>query len=285
MKVKHVKNSALINSSKNEATNTREFLTHDNGGRPFKVSFSSSPEEEGVATIEIMKNHRILNREYLSYFIGESPENEMTRFSGGYGDNFKGNSILLLTSSPSSSLFSEKRSEGEIFEYVFIGEMIYSFTTPDKIISFVSPVGNNDVPYPYAIDEGNNVTLLIEKVKFQQSELTSRFDNFYTYYYSAIIMSTPQKGWGYKPLFPSNIKKYYIDEKFRFEEKDREEYVLTWEPPGKERKLNSNLHFILFKDGTLTTVRTRQMNKLMDEFNENLRVSAIPYKVIQKRNF
>ena len=65
----------------------------------------------------------------------------MTEFSGGYGDKWKGNSILL-------------RIENENkFKYVHIGTDIFEFLTDEKIIKYVSSVGNNCVPYPYAESE------------------------------------------------------------------------------------------------------------------------------------
>ena len=65
----------------------------------------------------------------------------MTEYSGGYGDEFDGNSILVH--------ISENK-------YVYIGSSIYSFESQAKIIRYISPVGNSDVPYPYAIDEKEN---------------------------------------------------------------------------------------------------------------------------------
>jgi len=65
----------------------------------------------------------------------------MTEFSGGYCSEFDGNTILLHIKNN---------------EYVHIYDIIISFTSNSKIIQYVSPVGNNDVPYPYAVDEHNN---------------------------------------------------------------------------------------------------------------------------------
>jgi hypothetical protein len=64
--------------------------------------------------------------------------NEMTEFSGGYGDEWDGNSILLRID-----------NEHE-FRYVHIGMVITEFTTNEQITKFVSNVGNRVVPYPYA---------------------------------------------------------------------------------------------------------------------------------------
>ena len=71
-------------------------------------------------------------------FIGKSPFNKMTGFSGGHGDKWDGNSILMRIG-----------TENE-FKYVHIGTNVFEFTTDEVINKYVSSVGNNCVPYPYA---------------------------------------------------------------------------------------------------------------------------------------
>lgn len=78
-------------------------------------------------------------------FIGKSPKNKMTEFSGGYGKKFDGNTILL-------HLFGNT--------YMFIGGEVIKFVAESKITTFVSPVGNSAVPYPFAVDESGNSYLL-----------------------------------------------------------------------------------------------------------------------------
>jgi hypothetical protein len=82
-------------------------------------------------------------------FIGKSPKTTMTSVSKGYGRKYDGNTILLNVGH---------------HKYIFIGDEIYSFTTKSKIIEYVSPIGNNDVPYPFAIDETRNYYLFVEKL-------------------------------------------------------------------------------------------------------------------------
>lgn len=78
----------------------------------------------------------LINKYYpLEVFIGQSHKNEMTTFSGGYGDKWDGNSILLRI---------------DKLKYVHIGVEVYEFDTSEEIIEYVSSVGNNCVPYPYA---------------------------------------------------------------------------------------------------------------------------------------
>lgn len=61
-------------------------------------------------------------------------------------DRIDGNTILLQLNNGN--------------EYMYIGGEIYTFTTSDNIIDYISPIGNNDVPYPYAIGT-QNVYLMI----------------------------------------------------------------------------------------------------------------------------
>jgi hypothetical protein len=64
-------------------------------------------------------------------------------------ENFEGNSLLVNIKD---------------YKYIFIGHEVYEFTTPnDKIIKYFSPVGNNDVPYPFAIGM-RNTYLMLENV-------------------------------------------------------------------------------------------------------------------------
>lgn len=87
--------------------------------------------------INLLTN-KIVEYDPIEIFIGESLENEMTKFSGGFGDKWKGNSILLRIGSINE------------FRYVYIGAEIYEFSTDEIITKYVSSVGNNCVPYPYA---------------------------------------------------------------------------------------------------------------------------------------
>ena len=118
------------------------FDVHDNGGRPFRVQIVSPTEVKIFVRIDIefklIKTYKNVEKK----FIGNSPVNEMTRFSGGYGPKFRGNSILL-----------KLKSSSPMFRYVFIGDSIYEFSTVEPILKFTSPVGNNDVPYPLAVSK------------------------------------------------------------------------------------------------------------------------------------
>ena len=54
--------------------------------------------------------------------------------------------------------------------YVYIGSEIYQFDTNEEILDYVSPVGNNDVPYPIAFGE-KNVYFMLDKRFIAKNEL------------------------------------------------------------------------------------------------------------------
>jgi hypothetical protein len=87
---------------------------------------------------------------YARAFVGKSPRNKMTEFSGGHGPKFDGNSMLF-----------ELGKDGAHQRYMFIGERVETFTVPDPIVTFVSPVGNSSVPYPFAVYRVGRVYLFI----------------------------------------------------------------------------------------------------------------------------
>lgn len=156
----------------------KTYYTHNNGGRPYKVNVDTSVKRIQVHASsndhenpdEETYEECVCNEEYNTIFIGKSKRNAMTTFSGGGGKDFAGNTILI------------KRITGDN-EYVYIGERVLIFHTYSPIVKYESPVGNNDVPYPYAIDTFGNYYLLIENVVLLSPNKPQNMD-VYTYYYS-----------------------------------------------------------------------------------------------------
>ena len=171
MEITHVENSSLWTTSNTNYSN-KEFgiyYTHDNGGRPYKIIINNN-----YTNIDIYYNYNnnnydlILNYNPKKIWIGESPLSEITKYGGGHGNNFLGNSILI---------------ELENNKHIFIGHIIFSFISQNKIIKYMSEVGNNDVPYPYAVDSNNNYYLIIEEVILKNIPKDFN-DNPYYYYYN-----------------------------------------------------------------------------------------------------
>ena len=152
---------------------SQTYLIHDNGSRPFKVNIQD-------LKVSIYKQCRdnyyeenpLMTFDCKKIFVGTSPLNSITSWSGGFGIAFDGNSILL-------------HLDG--IDYVYIGKEIYKFKSFGEIITYISPVGNNNVPYPYAIDEHDNYYLMIEDVVIMRTDKTAfqmlGYSDPYNYYY------------------------------------------------------------------------------------------------------
>lgn len=75
-------------------------------------------------------------------------------------------------------------------KYIYVGNIIYEFATDEKIIDYVSPVGNSDVPYPVAIGS-DNVYFMLDKqfIKSQDLETpitVANAENLYSEFYGHI---------------------------------------------------------------------------------------------------
>lgn len=151
------------------------YFTHDNGGRPYKVVVGRRNNKKIIKIYKQNKHDDTYSGTPLVYspkkiFIGRSGLNEMTKYSGGSGKAFDGNSILLK--------MSEKN-------YIYIGVSVTSFKSFAKITRYKSHVGNSDVPYPYAIDINKNYYLIIENVVI--SRVPPKYNKSpYEYYYRGL---------------------------------------------------------------------------------------------------
>lgn len=236
------------------------YLIHDNGCRPFKVVINNKDisifKENGYnnTTDEIIYSIKpIINlKNITNIFIGKSIENEMTKFSGGYGHQFDGNSILVN--------IKDNR-------YIYIGSEIFSFYSFSEIIDYKSPVGNSDVPYPYAIDKLNNYYLMIEDVVIKKN---NEFKDPYDYYYNLDLLP--------KEINGKKIKYFYIgNEKYNFSYKPfpHKEYdwISSWKDFGngmkfildsnEEYKINRNEYIKIIKkigkDNNITPIKDLEL--------------------------
>lgn len=181
------KDNEFYRQIKSEMKGYDNYLIHDNGGIPYSVYINKTLKtvkiykrskkfylkediEDDIliwSYIELVKEYK----QFVKVFIGESPDNSMTMFSGGFGPEFNGNSILLQLSKQI---------------YVYIGSEIYKFRSRDEIKTFISPVGNNDVPYPYAF--GTKFCyffIYADKIAYDPFMTSDDFnDNAYAYYYN-----------------------------------------------------------------------------------------------------
>ena len=178
---------------------TQTYYTHDNGSRPFKVVIRKLGDVREIDIYIARRPEFKLNKkyDYPSYyqfhrtyhipsgnqiFIGDDPEN----IYDSRPDQLKewlGNSILA------------ELSEGR---YLFIGESVFEFRTANGksgITLFRSPVGNNDVPYPFAADD-EYIYLLIEDARVAKTHIDLEqkpFDPYTQYYWYAPKYNTGEK--------------------------------------------------------------------------------------------
>jgi hypothetical protein len=153
--IKLMKNNEIYKEIKKKYSSYKTYFIHYNGGRPYLVYIKnkdiiiySIPEDKiDISLYEPNENKNkwmyinlVEKYKTKEIFIGKSPLIDMTKFSGGYGTYFDGNTILLLLNNNN---------------YVYIGNYIKEFKINDKIEKYYSFVGNNDVPYPMAISKKN----------------------------------------------------------------------------------------------------------------------------------
>lgn len=256
-----------------------KYQIHDNGGRPFLVEtnhttgvvnvYKEMPNESGLVSERKYSVDPIVSFDAKYIFIGKSPLNKMTKFSGGHGKKFDGNTILLHINDNN---------------YVYIGAQIYKFKSFGKIIKYESPVGNNDVPYPYAIDENGKTYLMIEDVVLNNFKKNSVYDNPYYYYYHYQLIT---KNEGIIPvqkpvlLNNLNIVEFYIGD---------DQYTMRYYPnPTKEydRLIPSygNKMYIVSKDTKKNILTKEAYIKLMKDFGKTAGFSRMKsVKILVKRH-
>jgi hypothetical protein len=143
----------------------------DNGPIPFVVFdygghvdvYNQHYDEE---TNEYEMQGKIMDSKYIKIFVGDNelnaPDYDLEKGSG------RGNTILLQTGKD---------------EYTYIGDGIRSFKTKDGdvIEKYYSPVGNNAVPYPYAV--GKKYVYLMLDNEYEPVEDFDLTKDVYTQYY------------------------------------------------------------------------------------------------------
>lgn len=159
------------------------YSTHDNGGRPFRVEIRGEKEvalfQRDKASLDTDED--LYESEPLmvwpnvdKVWVGKSPLTKMTAFSGGHGPKFDGNSLLLEL--PSG-------------DCVYVGESVDQFRPLAPIVKYVSEVGNNDVPYPFALDRDGRYYLMTEGVIL--TDVPKGTEDIYEWYYDRHYM-TPE---------------------------------------------------------------------------------------------
>ena len=117
---------------------------------------------------------KIIDTTYLEIFIGD---NQLPDTSAAPKGLYPGNSILVHVTG---------------HHYLFIGHEIYSFTLADDVIQeYYSPVGNNAVPYPYAIGK-HRTYFMLDKVSVP-NELLDLDKDGYAQCYGFMVDATQKR--------------------------------------------------------------------------------------------
>ena len=173
----------------------------DNGGTPFlvfdyggRIDVYNQHYDEESNQYEI--HGKIMDSKYLKIFVGDNdlnaPDYDLEKGSG------RGNTILLQTGKD---------------KYIYIGHEIKSFTTKDGdvIQKYYSPVGNNAVPYPYAV--GQKYVYLMLDDMYTPVEMFDLTNDVYTQYYG-FNMDKKEHDL-YLEKFKNKSKKYSVKTLFK----------------------------------------------------------------------
>ena len=185
-----------------------EYYTHYNCGRPFKVIVT-------MDCINIYEESDDFDPHEEKYNYKENPLLSITDFIGFWpgfdtceDSDYHGNSILIRISKKS---------------YIFIGNVITRFKTDDKILDYMSPVGNNDVPYPIAFSSKYVYFMLdnvyVKKDNLDVDAIPINAEDMYLEFYDNDIFSksNPFDAYpdnGFEKIQMINFKKF-INKKFR----------------------------------------------------------------------
>lgn len=178
----------------------RQYHIIDNGGVSFIVNINGA-----IATVftplkfgnDIVADKQIMNIKFKKVYPGLNP---MNFFSTEWNPELKGNSLLVQVSAR---------------KFIFIGTEIFLFdiAPKDSIVKFISFMGPNGVPYPYAIGKKYTYLMLGEckQGKCEYVYLDNRFldlkKDIYAQYYGHDNINRHQHKYILKTLKMMKIKK------------------------------------------------------------------------------
>lgn len=221
-------------------TETRVFCRDEDADPGLQTTFESQPS--------------VIVKKPKEIWVGISPKNDLTEQVSGYGREEDGNSMLL-------------RTGGAENEYVFIGDQVITFRLSSPIKTFVSPVGNNDVPYPWAQTEDGDVLLLGETTMLKnQPPLTPMNDPYFEQFYENTSLTKNQF---------DGIQKFRVGST---------EYNLRWTPdPAKDydRLSKEGKLQVKRKDSPgFVSVNKKEYTRLMKDFGDQQGYQPLDHAVI-----
>ncbi len=215
-----------------------EYIIKYNYSEPYKVLINGTHAQVLKAQDhEIYK--LILEQDFVQVFIGKSESD---------GSEYDGNTILIQESE---------------YSYVWIGDRIIRFMAYEQIIEYKSPLGPNEVPYPWAVDSRGWVYLFLEDVVMTNPGDSVKLSRPYEYYWFDGLGNIC----GFRnPLIKNfqSIQKFFIE---------NETYNLGYNPfPEKEydrlvQSIGPNL-FVEKTDGIKYPLNKQEFCDLMKEFGE-----------------
>jgi hypothetical protein len=156
--------------SKKMAGLKHKYETQDNGGKPFIVEDFGSKvivykQEFNLDADAYDPPVELFTQTYKEIFVGDKPK---WQDPVNWRPEYKGNSILLRLSAG---------------KYMFIGHEIFEFETVsgDEIEKYVSEMGNNGVPYPFAVGK-THVYIMLDHESVPKDYFELDKDVYHQYY-------------------------------------------------------------------------------------------------------
>jgi hypothetical protein len=160
----------------------KNYITHDNGSRPFRVVVTDNKIIIFKSTVLFETDKKLQNKmfnnkiifdpwsscmiisKFKNVFIGKHSNKYIP--SGSSSDLAQGNTILIELS--------------RLTYLVIVANVIQQFKTLEKINKYFSPVGPNDSPYPFALTD--NYAYLIGEEHYLDREEFGNINPYDVYY-------------------------------------------------------------------------------------------------------
>lgn len=166
------------------------YKIYNNDKKPFKVNVDRN---NNIAYVFNKQNNKFAEYHILEYkfkdiFLGKELE----------AREYDGNTIIIHL---------------DYNIYVFIGPKIFVFESLYPITDFFSPIGNSNVPSPFAIDQMGNCYLMLQYIVISNVSNKFIYDDPYDYYYN----NTTIKSFEYENnIYDINGWMFYGDNRFYF---------------------------------------------------------------------
>jgi hypothetical protein len=217
------------------------YLTHYNGARPFKCVVSG--DLDLVLVFKGDGDGDLLHTFEGRVWIGKDPNEP----------DHDGNSILVV------------HTNGLV---TYIEESVYTFRPHCALVTYVSEIGNSDVPYPYAIDRDDNYYFFAEDTVVRGAHITNKVDPYSRQ--GGLYGLTDMTGF-------EDIVSYSVPG-------DDVSYSLVWKPnvghefrmyDANERYIGDAEFLVVEKRGLSEHVNREQLQQLYDRYAARYGMHAI----------